>query len=413
MKPTPSHSSSVPDSVPSGSRRFLSVDALRGFDMFLIVGADEFVYALDKMSDHPVVRFLGSQLNHKDWAGFAFYDLIFPLFVFLVGVSIVFSLTKIIAREGRFGAYKRIGRRFLILYALAIIYYGGFAHAWPDIRLVGVLNRIALCYLFAGLLFCHLNWRGLAGVCAGLLLGYWALMSFVPFPDVRPVDERGQLVSQTLTATNVSQLNFSGTRTLRGVFQPGLNLANYLDQKYLPGFKWDKTWDPEGLLSTFPAIASCLLGVLAGLLLVHPGISDQRKVFWLLGGGAAGVLAGFLWGLNFPVIKKIWTSSYVLVAGGYSALLLGAFYQIIEIWKYQRWARMFLWIGANSITLYLAANLIEFPQWASRLVGGDIARWLNTHVTQGLGELLISIVSLGLIVGLARFLYQRKIFLRV
>src|SRR5207253_190901 len=150
--------------------------------------------------------------------------------------------------------------------------------------------------------------------------GYWALLTFVPFPDLRPLDAAGQPIGDRITATNVTQLNWSTTRTVRGVFEPGFNYTHYLDQKYLPGKKWDKTWDPEGLLSTLPAIGTCLLGVLAGLLLKSQTVDDRRKVLLLVGGGAVSVLAGFAWSSQFPVIKKIWSSSFVLVAGGYSAM---------------------------------------------------------------------------------------------
>src|ERR1043166_5597443 len=163
------------------TRRVVSVDALRGFDMFWILGG-----------------FVGDQLEHVEWEGFRLYDLIFPLFVFIVGVSIVFSLTRLVEREGKAAAHKRVLRRFALLFVLALIYSGGVSHKWPDIRLLGVLNRIALCYFFASLLFLNLRLRGLVVACVSLLVGYWALMTFVPFPDVRRVDAQGQLLSPAL-----------------------------------------------------------------------------------------------------------------------------------------------------------------------------------------------------------------------
>jgi predicted acyltransferase len=381
--------------------------------MFWILGGEGLFHALDRMGGGPITAALAEQFTHKEWSGFAFYDMIFPLFVFIVGVSLVFSLTKSLQQESMRATHNKIARRFLILFALALLYSGGFAANWPNIRLMGVLNRIALCYLFASLIFCHFRWKAIAGICTGLLVVYWALMTFVPFPDVRPVDSTGQILSAKLTATRVDQLNFDGTRQLRGVFEPGVNLAHYLDQRFLPGKKWDGTWDPEGLLCTIPAVATCLLGVLAGLLLHTKALPDGRKVQILLFGGALMVAAGFLWGLQFPVIKKIWTSSYVLVAGGYSAILLGLFYQVIEIWKVQAWTRIFIWIGANAITLYLANNIIDFHKLAARFVGGDVKHLLDTQVTTGFGELVVVAVGVGLAILLARFLYERKIFLRV
>src|SRR5207249_4354622 len=171
---------------PAVSTRLMSLDALRGFDMFWIIGAEELFHALYKMSDRGIIRTLAEQLTHEDWEGFHFYDLIFPLFVFIVGVSLVFSLGKTIETAGRSAAVGRVIRRGVILFVLGIFYYGGFSHDWPNIRLMGVLNRIALCYLFAGLIFCFFRFKGLLAVCAALLVGYWALLTYVPFPDVRP-----------------------------------------------------------------------------------------------------------------------------------------------------------------------------------------------------------------------------------
>src|SRR5262245_50662513 len=219
------------------SNRLLSLDALRGFDMFWIMGGESLARALEGFGDSSIFKAIARQLEHVEWEGFRFYDLIFPLFVFIVGVSLVFSLGRTIQEHGRGEAMKRILRRSLLLFVVALFYSGGFSRLWPDIRLLGVLNRIALCYFFAGILFCYLSPRGLAAACAGLLVGYWALMTFVPFPDVRPVDANGQLISQSMTATNTAQLNWSSTTKARGVFEPGFNLANYLDQKYLPGKK--------------------------------------------------------------------------------------------------------------------------------------------------------------------------------
>src|SRR6266850_4896452 len=167
------------------TQRLMSVDALRGFDMFWILGADSLVYALNRMSQNKATSFLAVQLEHADWQGFHFYDLIFPLFVFLVGVSLVFSLTKTIEQAGRAEALKRVFRRGILLFVIGLIYSGGFTETWPNIRLMGVLNRIALAYFFAGLLFCFFKPRALIAICAGLLIAYWAIMTFVPIRDIQ------------------------------------------------------------------------------------------------------------------------------------------------------------------------------------------------------------------------------------
>ena len=203
------------------SKRLLSLDALRGFDMFWIAGGEELAHGLYRGWPGGPFGILHQQLNHKAWAGVAFYDLIFPLFVFIVGVSLVFSLTRLVEQEGRAAAHRRVLRRFAVLFVLALIYAGGVSKLWPDIRLLGVLNRIALCYLFASLLFLNLRWRGLIAACVTLLAGYWALMTFVPVPGIGA-----------------------------GVFEPGRNLSNWIDANYLPSKNLKRspnpTYSPRG-----------------------------------------------------------------------------------------------------------------------------------------------------------------------
>ncbi|MGA2243867.1 MAG: heparan-alpha-glucosaminide N-acetyltransferase domain-containing protein [Verrucomicrobiota bacterium] len=397
------------------AHRLVSLDALRGFDMFWILGADSFVYALHKLSDNTVTRFFAAQLEHAEWEGFHFYDLIFPLFVFIMGVSTVISLTRIIGREGRGGAVRHVLKRGALLFVVALIYSGGFANPWPDIRLMGVLNRIALCYTFGGLLFIFCDVRVMVSVAAALLLGYWALLELVPFPDVRPVPGGTAVISKEAGYTNILQLNLASTNMISGSFLQGVNLANYLDQKYLPGRKYDGTYDPEGFLSTLPALVTGLLGIFTGLFLRNQSVSGTKKALYLVSAGAAGAVLGWLWGLEMPVIKKIWTSSYVLVAGGYSAMLLGLFYWIVEVKEKTAWCQPFVWIGMNPITLYLASNFLGglgFEKLAQRLAGGPVKSFFDAHVARGFGELVISAVAVALFVWFARFLYQRKIFLR-
>jgi len=394
--------------------RVMSIDALRGFDMFWILGADSLVYALNRMSHSVPTQFLATQLEHAEWEGFHFYDLIFPLFVFLAGVSMVYSLSRLLEQGGRAEALKRVFRRSILLFIIALIYSGGFSNSWPDIRLMGVLNRIALCYFFAGVIFCLVPPRGIIPFAAGLLLGYWAFLARVPFPDVRPVPGGTQVITKEAGFTNVAQLNLASTQMLRGSYIQGVNLTDYLDQRFLPGRKYDGTYDPEGILSTMPAVVTCLLGILAGRLLRNHPLDDRQKVIYLLSAGAASVILGFIWGLEFPVIKKIWTSSYVLVAGGFSCLLLGIFYWVIDVLKYRAWCQPFVWIGMNSITVYLVNNFTGgfVNRLARRLVGGDVQNCFDRHLGQGAGSLVLAITGLLLAIWFVHFLYRRKIFLR-
>ncbi|MDB6125298.1 MAG: hypothetical protein JWQ71_4291 [Pedosphaera sp.] len=363
---------SVPTVEPSA--RLISVDALRGFDMFWIMGGDLLIRSLQKIHDSTVTQELANQMEHCEWAGFHFYDLIFPLFVFLVGVSVTFSIPRLIEHSGKPEAFKRIVIRSVILFLLGIFYMGGVANGFKNVYMAGVLHRIAVAYFFAALLFCFFRPKSLVAICIFLLVGYWALMTFVPVPGI-------------------------------GVpsYEQGKNLAYYLDQHYLPGRKFEGT-----LLSTMPAVANCLFGVFAGLLLKNKTVPDQKKVYWLVGSGALSLLLGFLWAQQFPIIKLLWTSTYVLVACGYSAILLGFFYQVIEIWKFQRWAQPFIWIGMNAITIYIAANVFRFSKLAERFAGGNVQKFLDSY-----GDLVLAIITLGMVFWLTHFLYRRKVFLRL
>lgn len=411
------------------AERMLSIDVLRGFDMFWIAGGEEIVNGIDEAMKgpapaagaaapeavavsnggffHGLMETIATQLKHVQWEGFRFYDLIFPLFLFLIGVSIVFSLSRIVREEGKAAAHRRVFKRFVIMYLVGIFYYGLFRNHWtlPDgsggIRLVGVLQRLALGYLFGSLLFLHLKEKGLAIALAVILIGYWALMSFVPAPGEPHVS-----------------------------FEPGRNIANYIDMHFVPGRMNDKTpdgnggffrWDPEGALSTIPAVGTAILGIFCGLLLKDKQKPALKKVQILAGAGALMVVLGFLWGgqtpwqsqlftggIQFPVIKKLWTSSYVLVAGGYSCLLVALFYYVVDIAQWRWWIAPFIWIGSNSLAVYLACNIFDFERLAARFVGGDISTAAGAYA-----PLLLACTAVLLLILFARWLYKQNIFIRI
>ena len=180
---------------PTGGR-IVSVDVLRGFDMFWITGGAGFFLGIFKLFGGKIEQWFAPQLDHVEWEGFHFYDLIFPLFVFIVGMSVVFSLEKILATKGKKAAYDRLIRRFILLYLLGIIYYSGIGRGWDHIRLMGVLQRLALTYFFTGILFIHFKLKGLIIACLSLLVSYWAFLSFVPMPGlhlVLPKDTTGPI----------------------------------------------------------------------------------------------------------------------------------------------------------------------------------------------------------------------------
>ena len=422
----------------SPGQRLMSVDALRGFDMFWIIGGDSLVYALNRMSQTRPVSFLAGQLEHAEWEGFHAYDLIFPLFIFIMGASLFFSLSRPLERAGRAEALKRIFLRTIALYLAGLFFNGGLTNEWPDVRLSGVLSRIAIVYGLAGLLFCFFKPRALAAICAGLLVGYWALMTFVPIRDIqlerhnlaRLAEQSGDAATAALfnnpkfgnpstvkhspAMAAAGKMFYATTNWTTGKFEFGRNLADHLDFQYLPGKKHEVFAEAEGYLSTLPAVATCLLGIFAGLLLQAQTVPDKRKVVYLVAAGVACVVLGWLWSWQFPVIKKIWTSSFVLVAGGYSAILTGLFFLIVDVWQARKWCQPFVWMGMNSITIYLAGSLLGgFRKPALRLVGGDVKTFFDAHLAQGAGDMLVSLTGLLLAFWLMHFMYRRKIFLKL
>ncbi len=367
--------------APATPPRLVSLDALRGFDMFWILGMETVAFELGKL--YPAAAGLCAQLEHVPWAGFHFLDLVFPMFVFISGASQAFSVHASLQRVGPVATARKIILRAAVLYLLGLLYYQGIANGVGSVRWVGVLQRIAICNLAAGLLLCFASGRTRLVITAAILLGYYLLLRFVPPPG-------GQM----------------------GDFAEGPehNLANWVDFQFLPGRRWDKTHDPEGLLSTFPAIASALLGVMAGEYL-RSGVGAGRqasKAGVLVGAGIALAALGWLWGLDFPIIKKLWTSSFVLVAGGYSLVLLGAFYWVIDVAGVSGWAAPFIWIGMNPITLYLMERLMRIEDLIKAAVGGPIS------AAFGPAEVLwLAVMYTAFNIGVAWWLHRRRIYLKV
>lgn len=360
------------------STRLLSLDALRGFDMFFIVGMEEVFGALEKMLKTDF------HLDHVEWAGFHLYDQIFAMFVVIIGISQVFSIQKSLKLEGPAATSWKVLKRGLILYLIGLLYYNGISAGYEKIRLVGVLQRLAICSVGAGLALCWLRTRGIVTLCCSLLFGYWALLSFVPVPS-----------------------------TGQPGFEVRKNWSDYIDKEYLPLRKWEGDHDPEGLLSNVPAIGQCLLGVLIGLMMKNANLTQERKTKILFGAGAALIVGALLWSYQFPIIKKIWTSSFVFLTTGIACLLFGAFYWLIDVKQRQKWCMPFVWIGTNAITIYILHKVLPFNTIASYALGGDVSAFFDRVIQPGCGRFLVTLGGLGLVFLLCRFLYQRKIFIRV
>jgi predicted acyltransferase len=377
----------VPSAPPSAaaqpptpaSTRIASIDALRGFDMFWITGGDALVYHLSKAVPITLTLMFARQFQHVEWEGFHFYDLIFPLFVFIVGLVLPFSLTRRLeAGANRRELYQHALRRLFLLFFLGLLANGLLDLNFPNLRILGVLQRIAIAYFFAILLVMNFKVRGQAVATGLILLGYWAIMAWVPVPGFG-----------------------RGNFTMQG------NLAAYIDQRFLPHpFCCYDYGDNEGIISNIPAIATCMFGALAGHWL-RAGYSQKRKLLGLIVAGVASLGAGLVWSLAFPIVKNLWSSSFVLFAGGWSLLLLALFYGIIDILGYRKWAFFFTVIGANSITIYLTRHFFNFKEVGLIFTHGFI---------NYLGGWKPFAIELGSVVAGWMFLYylnKQKIVLRV
>ena len=359
------------------SERVLSIDALRGFDMFWIIGGDALAQrVLERLGPGWPAR-VSRQFDHVAWAGFHFQDLIFPLFLFLVGCVLPFSLAKYRDRPG--AVTWRIVRRTALLVFLGLVFNSLLSFQWP-IRVLGVLQRIGICYGLAAAVYLATGVRGRAAVCAGLLVGWWAILALVPAPG-----------------------------TTAGPFTPEGNISGWVDRTVLPGkilAQYYGHGDNEGLLSTLGALATTLLGSLAGDWL-RSGAGPWRKVAGLALAGGACVALGWLWSPALPVIKNIWTSSFVLVSGGWCLLLLAAFHAAVDVLGWKRWAFFFVVIGANAITIYCLQRCVDFGGIAAFFCGGlaGLAGAWKAVVT-AIGVLAVKWLVL-------LFLWRQRVFLRV
>lgn len=364
---------------PAIATRLQSLDALRGLDMLFLVGISGVIVALGKTYDNSVIQVLAGQMRHTPWQGFHVLDLVFPLFIFVGGASIPFALGKRL-EEGysRAKLHMHIVRRSLLLFFLGLVQNGLLGFDFSNMHYTGVLQRIAVAYLFAALIVLNTSvWKQTA-IAGSLLVGYWLLMTLVPVPG-------------------------HGA----GVITPEGNLHTYLDQRFLPGkFYKGECFDEDGLLQQMSSIAVCLAGALAGHWL-RSRQAPERKAYGLLAAGVACIVVGLLWSLSFPIIFRLWSSSYAMLTIGISAVLLGMFYGLIDVQGYRRWAFPFVVVGVNAITIYLAPLLIDFNMIVDFFVRGFIGH---------LGSFKVVFIAISVLVAkwlFLYFLYKKRVFLKV
>jgi len=359
--------------------------------MFWIMGGEEIFKVLARITGSPFWQTIADQFEHPLWNGFHFYDLIFPLFLFISGVATPYS----VGRELEKGTRKqklllRVIRRGLTLVVLGLIYNNGLKlHPLSDIRFGSVLGRIGLAYMFANIIYLYTERRGQIIWFVSLLVGYWLLLALTSAPGFH-----------------------HGDLTLPG------NFASYIDRSVIPGHlyvgykgpdgHWVNQHDPEGLMSTIPAIGTGLLGILAGQLLKNSPLSPSAKSGRLAIAGVIAVALGLAWNTIFPINKNLWTSSFVLNVGGISLLLLAVFYYIIDVRGYKKWAFFFTVIGMNSILIYLSGHFIDWEY----MTRGFFA-WLGQLIGDPWNALAMVFAYLAVKWVFLYILYRRKIFLRV
>lgn len=365
----------------SVSQRLYSLDALRGFDMFWIMGADGIVRGLAKATGSPFLGIISEQMDHPDWNGFHFYDLIFPLFLFIAGVATPYS----IGRRLEQGTSKQklipgIIRRGLILVLIGIITNNHFKiMPFSEMRFGSVLGHIGLAYMFANLVYLYTSKRAQIIWFWGILIGYWLLFKFASAPGFP-----------------------AGDMTMPG------NVVSYVDRLIMPGKLYLDIHDPEGILSTVPAISTALSGIFAGNLLRNTPMSQQKKAWVLMLLGVGFLLLARIWNIVFPINKNLWTSSFVLHAAGISLLLLAAFYYIIDVLGHKNWAFFFKVIGMNSILIYVAEIFIDFHYTANAFF-----QWLVQLVGDPYNVVVFAVCTLAIKWLFLYFLYKKKVFLRV
>jgi predicted acyltransferase len=371
------------------TNRLISLDALRGFTIAAML----------------MVNFPGSEehvfftLRHTKWNGLSFTDLVAPIFLFVVGVSIVLAYSK--SRIGVANAGFQNARvcnasklyRKIVIRSLKIFAVGMFLNLMPtfdfnDIRWTGTLHRIAFVFLGCAVLFLNTNWKQQAWTGAIILVVYWLALTLIPTPGMGKV-----------------------------MLEPGFNLVAWFDTQFLPGKMWQGTWDPESILSTFPSIVSGISGMLAGRLL-QSKLTPNEKVNYLMTAGVFSAALGYFWGLGFPVNENLWTSSFVLVTSGFACLLLGALYFMVDILGKTKGTQPGIIFGANAIAVYVLGDILALFFYGAKF--GEHS--LNEHAVNGLitlgatpnlASLLYALFFVSVNFIPAYFLYRKKIFIKL
>lgn len=362
------------------SNRLLSLDALRGFDMFWIIGGEEIFHVLKKYTGFPIFVWMSAQLEHSEWNGFSFYDLIFPLFLFLSGVAMPFSLSRQLEKGvPKNKIYLKVLRRAALLVLFGVFY--NYQSDWnlQHIRYASVLGQIGIAYFLAAIIFLNTNWKQQIYWVVGILLGYWAIQNFIPVPGYG-----------------------AGVLTKEG------SINGFIDRMLMPGKLYLGIHDPEGWLVKISATATALMGALTGSYIKNEKINGFTKIGYLLIAAGSLLLLSLFINFAYPINKNLWTSSFALYTAGWSILLLTIFYFVIDVLDFKKWAFFFVVIGMNSITVYLASSWIDYTRTVKKLFGFALG-WFD----KGLQPAIFACCVIAIEWALLYFLYKKKTFLRV
>ena len=377
---------SLNQSTDAKPKRIRSLDALRGFDMVWILGAEGLFLALFLITGWSVFNVADQQMKHSLWHGFTMYDLIFPLFIFLAGVSLGLAAKNInnYSQQQRSEKYKHAFKRLGLLFLLGIVYNHGWGGGIPadfeSIRYVSVLGRIGLAWFVAAMVVWHFSNKNQLLITLAILLGYWLILAFVSVGD------------------------FGG-----GNFGPEFSINAWFDQTFLYGIRYQNlAVDPEGLLSNLGSIVNCLLGVFAGRMLKQLQSTPNKLITKWVIAGAVTVVIAIAFHPIMPINKTLWTPTFVLLTSGLSILFLTLFYWLVDVLNWQRLPQFFIIIGMNSIVIYLATSIVKWQYIVDSLFGGVLAS-LSTP-----WQSLLSVICLVAVQWLfLAWLYKHKIFIKI
>jgi len=360
--------------------RLRSLDALRGLDMFILFGGASLIVKLAELTGADVTALHLTLMKHAEWEGFRIHDLIFPLFMFISGVAIPYSIeTKLEKQVPRKTLILKIFKRMILLIVLGMLYNGIFRDGFKDGRIASVLGQIGIAYFFASLIVIGTsNIRGRIIWLISILIGVSIVQLFIPVPGIGA-----------------------------GVLTPEGCINGYIDRHLLPGRLHKDLFDPEGILCNISAVGITLMGAITGSVLRYEKLHTYRKLGYLVAAGIAAIILAELLSPVYPVIKKCWTTTFNMLAGGISVLLMVLFYLVIDHWKFRRWAFFLSVIGMNAIFLYLFNHMVEIS---------DINKFVFGWLKAPLGEfrdVFFSFSELVLIYLLLYYMYVKKIFLRV